>query len=240
MKISVIVPAYNEEKFIKPCLEAVKKQTVPAWEIVVVNNNSKDNTENIAKCVEGIKLIRERKQGLIYARDAGFNYSTGEIMARIDADTVIPPDWIKKVEQAFLDPEVVGVSGPVVFHDFYGGEVAGRILGRVQQFLHFGVAKFFSGHDIMFGSNMAIRRSAWLKIKDETCKDDKVYHEDMDLSFHLHPEGKIVFHPELVAYISARRVKAFHTLFDYLVRQIRGIIHSKKLAKQRRLKYEKK
>ena len=95
-----MIPAYNEGKYIKRALKSVINQQIEADEIIVVDNNSTDRTSEIAKKL-GVKVIRERKQGMTPARDRGFNEAKYDIIARIDADVAVPPDWIKKIEKEF-------------------------------------------------------------------------------------------------------------------------------------------
>lgn len=232
MKVSVIIPAYNEERFLKKCLQSLQNQTIQANEIIVVNNNSTDTTRDIARSFRCI-IIDEKKQGISFARNAGFNHATGEILARIDADTIVPKNWVHTVMLSFKNNDVVGVSGPIIFYDFSGGKRVRQILGWIQKFLYFDISRFFMGYNVLFGSNMAIRKNAWTQIKNETCENDRIYHEDMDLSIHLQRIGTILFNPMLRAYISSRRVRAFHTLLDYAVRQTKSILHARKLQKDR-------
>ena len=108
MKISVVVPAYNEEAVIERCLNALVNQIVPVDEILVVDNNSTDRTAEIAEKYReyGVRVIRETVQGLIPARNRGFDEATGDILGRIDADTVVEPDWSQRLAEAFADPDV--------------------------------------------------------------------------------------------------------------------------------------
>lgn len=228
MKISVIIPSYNEEKLLGRCLKAIKDQTVSPDEVIIVNNNSSDKTAYIAKSF-GYVVIDESKQGISFARNAGFNYATGEILVRIDADTILPPYWIKTVAQSFTKTDVVGVSGPIVFHDFFGGNGVKKALGWIQKFIYFDISRVLLGHNVLFGSNMAIKKSAWSQIKNQVCNDDKKYHEDMDLSAHICQLGVILFESKLRASVSSRRVLKPHTFFDYTLRQIKSIIHAKQL-----------
>jgi len=228
MRLTIVVPAYNEEKLLGKCLEAIQNQNEKADEVIVVNNNSKDRTEEVAKKY-GVTLINEPKQGLSFARNTGFNTATGDIMGRIDADTIIPKDWTTNLKKNFSDPDVVGVTGPVHFYDFYGGRYIKKILGWIHTRLFFKIGSLALGHDVLFGSNHAIRKSAWEKIKNSVCTNDKIYHEDVDLTAHISQIGKIVFDPQLISDISSRRVKSFLTLFDYAVREFRVLKHARSL-----------
>ncbi|HEV3251185.1 MAG TPA: glycosyltransferase [Puia sp.] len=106
-KVTVIIPARNEEKNIAPCQQSLRHQTYPReyLEIIVVNDHSTDNTESIVKnyAAGNIKLINLRdhvsqKQGYAYKKKAieiAIGASTGELIVTTDADCVAKPDWIK-------------------------------------------------------------------------------------------------------------------------------------------------
>ncbi len=86
--ISVVVPAFNEEKFIGRCLEALKRQDFSEkYEIIVVDNNSTDKTAQIAKRM-GVKVVSEKKQGDVFALRKGCSEAQGEIIAITDAETL--------------------------------------------------------------------------------------------------------------------------------------------------------
>lgn len=92
-KISVIIPFYNEEKYIKQCLDSVINQTYKNLEIILINNNSTDETINIVKNIKDsrIKILNCNRQGVSYARNQGIKKATGRYIAFIDADDF----WIK-------------------------------------------------------------------------------------------------------------------------------------------------
>jgi glycosyltransferase involved in cell wall biosynthesis len=114
MKISVVIPAYNEEKYIGKCLQSVLDQEEKPDEIIVVDNNCTDKTVEIAQKF-GARIVKERKQGMIFARNAGFNAAQYEIIARTDADATLPKDWVSKIKKAFKDPELGALSGPTYY-----------------------------------------------------------------------------------------------------------------------------
>ena len=127
MKLSFVIPAYNEESYVGDCLDAIvaqKKEFVnnggspDAIEIIVVNNASTDDTAAIVKKYPDVQLVNEPEKGIVHARRAGFLASTGELIANVDADTRITPGWIKKVMDEFArDPKLVGLSGPFIYYD---------------------------------------------------------------------------------------------------------------------------
>jgi len=111
MRVSVVVPAYNEEKLLPLCLESLLRQSYPC-EIVVCDNNSSDSTYAIAKKYTD-KVVREHKQGALHAINSGVKSASGELIAITGADCTVPPDWVKNFVAHFRDPEVITCYGPV-------------------------------------------------------------------------------------------------------------------------------
>ena len=94
--ISIIIPAYNEEKFIEQTLISLKKQNcgIP-YEIIVCDNNSKDKTPEIAQKYAD-KVVSETKQGGGYARNKGASIAQGKYLVFTDADTVFPENYLEE------------------------------------------------------------------------------------------------------------------------------------------------
>ena len=118
MKLSFIIPAYNEEKHLAGCLESILQdiQGIPDVEIVVVDNASTDSTSSVARSYP-VTLIYEGRKGLPYARQAGLDNSTGTLVANIDADSRLPLGWTQKALKAFEgDEDLVCLSGRYIFY----------------------------------------------------------------------------------------------------------------------------
>lgn len=200
MKISVIIPVHNEEKYIKTCLESLQKQKTPADEVVVVDNNCNDRTLKLAKQFR-TKIIKEKRQGITFARNSGFNQARYEIIARCDADSILPSDWISKIKKNFTDGKIDGLTGPVIFYDFPFKTPLFAIFYMLLE-------KFLQRGETLNGPNMAITKKIWEKVRDNLCHDDKKVHEDIDLSLHIMKTGgKIRYDWSLISKISARRIK---------------------------------
>src|SRR3990167_7935979 len=102
MDVSLVIPAYNEEGFIGPCLDSVLKNAPGKFkEIIVVDNASTDGTAKEASSRAGVRVVHEPLKGLTHARQKGLEASSSEYIAFIDADERIPPDWIEKIEYYF-------------------------------------------------------------------------------------------------------------------------------------------
>lgn len=202
MKISIVIPVYNEAASLRACLEAIASQKQPAYEVIVVDNNSTDDTALIASYFPFVRLIREPKQGVVHARNAGFDAVTGEIIGRIDADTILPADWTGKVASIFQDETITAVSGAPHYYDFALDNVA----DKADLIIRGHLSSQLDDMNFLWGANMAVRRSAWLKIRDELCSEADL-HEDFDLGIHLQQNGYVVAYDEtLRAGISARRL----------------------------------
>lgn len=204
--LSIIIPAFNEEKFIGPCLEAIRGQTVTPDEVIVVNNNSSDKTVDIATSYPFVTLISETEQGMIPARDTGFNHAKGKLLARIDADTRIPANWVESVHK-LLDSKcdsIFGLSGPQYFYDLPSGYTRNIVSAITSRYGFFGVTRIMLGHETLFGSNMVITRKAWMKVKKEVCHNGQKVHEDIDLALHIGKYGTIIFDKKLLVGISSR------------------------------------
>lgn len=111
MEVSVVVPAFNEERMLDQTLRSLKYQTVPC-EIVVCDNNSTDNTFEIAKKYAD-KALREKRQGATHALNKGMKSSSGDLVAITGADCVVPPNWVENFIKVFKDPNVIACYGPV-------------------------------------------------------------------------------------------------------------------------------
>ncbi len=219
MTVSVVVPAYNEEKYIGECLEALTNQDEKPDEIIVVDNKCTDHTVSIAQQYP-VKIIREEKQGMIFARNAGFNYAKSDIIARCDADVIVPKDWIKKINNNFLNKNIDALTGPAYFYDLF---LAKKTL--LPFLLYHYILRIILGHHILAGPNLALAKTLWEKVKNEVCMDDAVVHEDIDLSLHIHRYGKIQFDPSLVVKVSGRRLNSNPLSFfvEYPARLIKTI-----------------
>lgn len=113
--VSIIVPAYNEEKWISRCIEALLEADYPRKEIIVVDDGSTDNTYGIASQYSrmGVKVVHKENGGKASAINYGLLFATGEIIVTVDADGVVSRESLKRMVAEFDDPRVVGVAGNI-------------------------------------------------------------------------------------------------------------------------------
>ena len=113
-KVSVVVPVFNGSTTITACVESLLEQTYPErlTEILFVNNNSTDDTEEILNRYR-VRILHEKIQTSYAARNRGISAATGSIIALTDADCVAHPQWIERLIKPFLQPNVGAVRGIV-------------------------------------------------------------------------------------------------------------------------------
>ena len=225
LKVSIIIPAWNEKERIVDCLDNATRQTVMPHEVLVVDNRSTDHTVEIVERYIAehpdlpVKLLhQDEEQGLIPTRNYGLNHATGDILGRVDADCMLKPDWVEVVRGIFTeDAEAMGATGPVTYYDMPAHKIALRGDDSVRRHTY----RADGGQVLLFGSNMALRASAWKLIHDEVCLDkEDVMHEDIDISLHLLGRGlKTVYSGRMICGISARRMDtSFKSFRNYMRR----------------------
>lgn len=113
MRISVVVPACNEEDYLAEALESLQRQHYPhPYELIVVDNNSTDATAAIARSF-GVRVLHEPQPGVCAARQRGTAAARGDIVISTDADTVHPRDWLARIDAEFRrSGDVALVAGP--------------------------------------------------------------------------------------------------------------------------------
>lgn len=211
MRLSFVVPAYNEEAYLPACLESILAQIGPLGpdaEIIVVNNASTDRTREIALSYPGVHVVDEPRKGLTFARQAGFAASTGDLIANVDADSRLTPGWVGRVLRAFeQDPTLVAFSGPLIYYDlspldrrlvhvFYGAAFMTYAINR--WILRVG--------SMLQGGNFVATRAALEAIGGFDTRIS-FYGEDTDIARRLHKVGTTRFTFALRMNSSARRLK---------------------------------
>lgn len=201
MGISVIIPTYNEEKYIETCLKSLECQDFPGnYEVIVSDGSSTDNTAAIAGR-HADRVIVDRKDTIAYGRQAGAHAAKYSILAFTDADTYIPPDWLSNLASSLEDCRVVGAHGKLLPLDGnrFENDFCNYVLPPYSQFM------VNINKPSVPGSNFAVRRKAFNKVRGFNTK--LVTAEDVDLCNRIKKLGKFVYNPEAVVYVSTRRVR---------------------------------
>ncbi|MBL8121990.1 glycosyltransferase family 2 protein [Candidatus Saccharibacteria bacterium] len=190
VKVSVVIPAYNEAACLPECLDALARQTVRPFEVIVVDNDSSDASADVAASYPFVKVLTEPKRGRVFARNAGFRAAKGDVLARLDADAIAPANWVEWIAQYYANGnESVALTGGA---HFYNMRPAGFI-SWAYNWLVFSFNKLLIGYPTLWGSNMALPRSLWKQVSEDVCQDNTV-HEDLDLAVHIHREGGNIYY----------------------------------------------
>ncbi len=200
--ITVVIPALDDAEMLAHCLADLAAQLRPADEIVVVDNGSADDTAAVARTA-GARVIEQPVRGIWPAAAAGYDAATGDIIARLDADSRPPVDWLLHIEAEFVDaPELGVLTGPGVFYD---GNALVTGLGQVLYIGgYFWAMEIWLGHPPIFGSNFAMRREVWCGVRGSVHSSLREIHDDLDLAFHLDPGVVVRYDEQLTVGISGR------------------------------------
>ena len=212
MKFSVIIPAYNEERFVKNAIESVlanqKFISRKDFEIIVVDNNSCDQTTFFAFKAGADKVLLEKEKGTNVARQRGFLEAKGEIVAFLDSDCLAPENWLTLIEKKLEDGRFAAVSGPADyslkgFKQFLSNVWQKKFYPRVPKILYF---FFRKKTGIILNGNWATKRETIEKIGGLPLAN---FEGDDALIANLisRKVGPILFDPELTVKSSDRRFK---------------------------------
>lgn len=214
--VSIVIPAYNEEKYLAKTLQSlVEQKTDYDFEVVLVDNNSTDQTVKIALSFKNnlnIRVISEKKQGRGAARARGFKEVKGEIIVSLDADTIVYPTWFQLLITN-LKGQVVATTTSCKIVDC---PFLTRVIFNLFQPWTSLLYRICFGHFWLAGFSFAMLRSTYFKSGgfDPTLQAQ----EDLDLSFRVAKLGQIKLINQPVIF-SGRRFKEglFKGLYQYIL-----------------------
>jgi glycosyltransferase involved in cell wall biosynthesis len=159
VKISVLVPFYQNINHINSCIDAILTQQYPVehFEVIMVDNNSSDGSTEIVRQFPQIKLVSEKKQGSYCARNKGLQVAKGSIIAFTDADCSPNDRWLSSIDRAMRNPDTAIVLGKRLYASnssyldilgAYENERIKQICARNDRFTYYG-----------YTNNMAVRRT---------------------------------------------------------------------------------
>ena len=222
LRISVIVCAHNEARYLPACLHSLLAQTRPPDEILVVNNASTDETRAVALQIPHVRVVDEPRKGLVIARETGRLAATGDVLVYLDADCRAPLTWLARIEARFAaDPALLALSGPYRFYDW---DWWGRLLIRAYDFTLAPATQVLVKHllrigTVFYGGNFAVRREALERIGGFDTSIE-FHGEDTNLGRRLFAVGKVGLFHDCFLHTSARRYVAMGkgTVFRLYVR----------------------
>ncbi len=221
--ISVVIPAFNEEKFLPRCLDSLLNQDYKGdFEIMVVNNGSTDDTDKVASRY-GVRVISCPEKGVIYARQMGASSVSGQIIVQADADTIYPQDWLSRIARHFVShPESVALAGVYTYNKPPYWAKCEYFLRNVANVLSI----FFLGNAACIsGANFAFRRQAYLKAGGYGL--DSLYPDQWGISHRLSKVGKVSYDRTLSVMTSVRSVESpfFFVLIGFILNTARTITY---------------
>ena len=219
-KVSIIIPAKNEEKQLPGLLDSIFSQTYKNLEIIVVDDDSTDNTQEIAKRF-GAKYVHVTKDSVGYSSNVGAKESSGDILIRCDADTRFTPRFVEEVVTTLIENSNAKIV--IGGHYFYDGNF-------IYNFLGFLYDKYWRPPHGTPGYMTAIRRDAYFNVGGYDASF--VREEDWALGQKIlahYGNGSIVQNRKsLVVFISSRNIRKYG-FYRYVVR--RGMSFSETLGK---------
>ena len=189
--ISVVICTCNGARTLGDALDAARKLQYPRFEIIVVDDGSRDDTAKIAS-EHGVRLLRQENSGLSAARNAGWRAARGEIVAYLDDDAAADPHWLMYLASAFMAGNDSGAGGPNISFQS-DGFIAQCVDHSPGNPTHVLLTDRRAEH--LPGCNMAFRRTAL----EEVGGFDPAFRiagDDVDLCWRLHERGRTLgFHP---------------------------------------------
>jgi glycosyltransferase involved in cell wall biosynthesis len=110
--VSVVICAYDAERTMRDCLESLRRLDYPNFEVVIVDDGSRDRTADISMDFPEFRLIRQPNKGLGVARNVGMHAARGEIIAYTDSDCVVDPHWLTLMVRLMIENNFDGCGGP--------------------------------------------------------------------------------------------------------------------------------
>jgi glycosyltransferase involved in cell wall biosynthesis len=210
LTISFVVPAYNEEKHLAKTLVGIIAEiarTGCTGEVIVVNNASTDGTGELAASFPQVIVVDEPVKGLVQARRAGFMRASGNLIANVDADTIVTEGWLNRVLDEFnRRPGLVALSGPYIYYDLPKTTRAAVRAFYVMGYGFYVLNRFvLRAGSMLQGGNFVVRRTALEQIGGYN-PTFSFYGEDTDLARRLNAVGAVKFTFRLPALSSGRRL----------------------------------
>ncbi len=218
MKISVVIPAYNEEGGISAAIEALLAQDYSDFEIIVVDNASTDNTADVARKYSharldrndhpiALKVLSETRKGTMWACECGRHEASGKIIVRMDADCRPGSNWLSRGVAHFNDPNIVLASGP---YDYHETNVVFRYSSYVLQVLIYmptnTILQWLGMGAISLGGNTFLRATTLEKMGGFNTALT-FFGDDTDTAKRAARFGKVVFDPLLIIKTAAPRAR---------------------------------
>ncbi|MGH7914511.1 MAG: glycosyltransferase family 2 protein [Candidatus Binataceae bacterium] len=207
--VSVVICAYNAERTMLPCLESLRRLTYQNYEVVIVDDGSRDRTAEIAMEFPEFRLIRQPNKGLSVARNVGLYAARGEIIAYTDSDCVVDPDWLTLMMRAIVEGGLDGCGGPN-YAPHEEGWVEGCVAAAPGAPCHVLIADDRAEH--LAGCNMVFAKAALVAIGGFDAQFTSAG-DDVDICWRILDAGLVLGYcpPAFVWHFRRNTVKAYYS-----------------------------
>lgn len=172
MNISIIVCTYNRSKSLNRTLNSIREMDIPVeleWELIVIDNNSNDNTREVVKEYQKksqfqIRYLKEQQQGLSFARNRGIQEGKGKILAFTDDDVLVDRNWLKNIQKTFEKYNAACMGGKILpvwekpKPDWLTTDLYGNLA-----LLDYGESIIYLDKPKIWGANIVIKKSMFKK-----------------------------------------------------------------------------
>lgn len=229
-KVSLYIPCYNAEKFIKKCLDSVINQSYAIDEIIIVDDGSTDKTIDILKNYPVRILAHGKNKGLAAARNTAFKEAKNEFVASLDADCIADVQWLQRLMECFVSDDIIGVGGMLKETNISNVADKWRSIHMVQ---HWG-NEIINDPPFLYGNNTAFKKSCIEKVGfyHEVLKTN---YEDVDLSMRIYDNGfRLIYNPlAFVEHIRTDTIRSIMTNYWERCYFYQKSLHDKKTVFQK-------
>ena len=216
-RISVVIPAYNEEKYLERALRSIKNQTLKPFEIIVVDSYSRDRTQSIAKRL-GARVLLDKKGNIGRSRDKGFRAARGDIIVSTSADVFAPRNWIEELTKPIIRGKAVCVYGSIYLINPRPVEKLFAIL------LNKCIAPVLARLGFIFATadNIAVKKEAYERVAGFphlNTGEDTLLIKKLLSTF----KGKVVYREKARIYTSRRRIEKWGA-FRYFLFHLKNFL----------------
>lgn len=240
--ISVVIPAFNEEKYLPQTLTALTRQTYKKpFEVIVVDNNSTDKTAHFAQKF-GVRIVFEKKPGVIFAKQAGCKIARGAIIAVLESDNIPSSDWLSTIDELLTNPQIAAVTGPYIIPDTapLWSKVQNDLFAKSIAF----VQKITGNAFHIWGGSVAFRKKTFENIGGFDTRYN-VGEDEIGIRHKLGKYGRVVQDKRLGVITSTRRFKKgpiyyffVYVLQEYILNYLFTSVTKKKLRTVENLRRE--
>ncbi|MEP0916041.1 hormogonium polysaccharide biosynthesis glycosyltransferase HpsE [Leptolyngbya sp. DQ-M1] len=231
MDLSVVICTYNGEARIGQVLDRLRSQLhtqAIAWEVLVIDNNSRDNTQQIVSNYPEVRYIFEPEQGLAFARSRAVREAAGRWVAFLDDDTLPDQNWVAQVDRfAQAHPEIGAFGGQI--HAEYEVEPPPSVkkLAPYLAIVERGSKPHRYDRVLPPGAGLVVQRQAWIDAVPERLvlvgrtTTAMLASEDIEAILHIQNSGReIWYNPEMHLY---HQIPHWRTERSYLLKLIKGV-----------------